>query len=231
MQCGQHAGRRAKFLHPIGQIGLAADQADRNIAGQPPLADARVQHRRFAARIGADQQDRVGILDAGDRGVERVEVAARRIEPGTILAAIEVGRAERRHQVLQRQHALGVAQVAGDGTDAIAAHAMQLFGDCSEGFGPARLDQLAVAPHPGSIQPTAPQAVEGEARLVAEPLLVHVLIQSAAGCAALPDRAHRCGCWCRPRPARRCCRPSTIPTTARRTHRAWRSVRRPGKDR
>ena len=37
------------------------------LAVQPALADARVQHRRLAARVGADQQDRVGLLDAGDR--------------------------------------------------------------------------------------------------------------------------------------------------------------------
>ena len=45
----------------------SADDADQAIALQPALADARVEHRRFEARIGADDHDRVGLVDAGDR--------------------------------------------------------------------------------------------------------------------------------------------------------------------
>ncbi len=57
------------------------------------------------------------------------------------------------------------------------ADAAQLAGDGVERFRPGRLDQLFPAPHPGTIQPAALQAVEGKARLVAQPLLVHVFIQ------------------------------------------------------
>ena len=52
---------RAQVVVVVGQVGLLADDADSQRAGQPALADAGVQHRRFEARIGPDQQDGVGL--------------------------------------------------------------------------------------------------------------------------------------------------------------------------
>src|SRR5881397_1018918 len=44
----------AEIIVAIGEIGALADQADRKGAHAPALADARVEHGRFAARIGGD---------------------------------------------------------------------------------------------------------------------------------------------------------------------------------
>ena len=56
----------------VSQIGLFADDADQAVALQPALADAGVEHRRFAARVRADDHDRVGLVDAGDRRIEEI---------------------------------------------------------------------------------------------------------------------------------------------------------------
>src|SRR3546814_19297662 len=78
------------------------------------------------------------LLDAGDGGVEEIAGAAGRVDQGAVLAAVEVGRAETGHEVLQRQPGLGVAEVAGDGGDALAGPALQALGDGLEGDAPDR---------------------------------------------------------------------------------------------
>ena len=82
----------------VGEIGLLADHTDLELAAAPALADARVQNRRLLSRIGADDHQPVGLVDAGDRRVEKIARAAERgIKCGAILPAIDVGRAEPRH--------------------------------------------------------------------------------------------------------------------------------------
>ncbi len=168
----------ARVLHVVGEVRGGADQPDRHPGMEPAPADARVQNRRLAARVGADQQHRVGLVDARDGAVEDVEIAPRRIEQTAVLAAIEIGRTPARQQVLERHHALDVAQIAGDGADPLARHRAEAFGQHGEGIRPGRRHQPAVAPHPRPVQPPPLQPVEREARLVAQPLLVHVIVQS-----------------------------------------------------
>ena len=81
------------------------------------LAQPRVDQRRFPARVGADQQDRVGILDPGDGRVERHRGEARDVivEPG--LPPFEQARPLPCEQRLRRIHRLGVEQIAGDRRD------------------------------------------------------------------------------------------------------------------
>src|SRR3546814_13588396 len=73
---------------------------------------------------------------AGDGGVEEIAGAAGRVDQGAVLAAVEVGRAETGHEVLQRQHGLGVAEVAGDGGDALAGPALRALAHGLEGAAP-----------------------------------------------------------------------------------------------
>ena len=68
-EIAQRSRTGAQVLVVVGEIRRFADDADVR-AAQPSLADARVQHRRFEARVRADQQDRVGFVDAGDGRVE-----------------------------------------------------------------------------------------------------------------------------------------------------------------
>ena len=105
----------------------------------PALQDAGIEHRRFEARIGADEQNRVGLVDALDRGVEQIGGAAERgIELGAVLPAIDIGRAELLGESLQREHLLGRGKIAGDGSEALAVEPAQLLGDGAEGLVPGR---------------------------------------------------------------------------------------------
>ena len=120
--------------------------------------------RRLAARVGADQQADVGLLDAGDRRVEQIAAArAWRIEPGTVLAAVDVRRCpEPLISSLTSDHRLAVDEVADDRTRSarrrrprarsrIAAKASRQVG---------RL-QLAVALDHRHVEPALLQAVIG----------------------------------------------------------------------
>ena len=133
---GQRLRPGAEIVIGVGEIGLLADQADRKIARAPALADAGVEHGRFPARIGADDEQRVGLLDAGDGGVEEVgRPAPGRIERGAILAAVDVGDAEPRHQILEREHLLDRGEIAGDGADAARRAAFTLAAIASKASG------------------------------------------------------------------------------------------------
>ena len=68
----QIGGAGAEMGQMVGQVGFRPDQTDLRARLDMGLADARVQHRRFPARIGADQQDGVRFLDPGDLAVEDV---------------------------------------------------------------------------------------------------------------------------------------------------------------
>src|SRR6185437_7276409 len=50
----------------VSQIGPRPDHADLEHAGAPALTDASVEDGRLLARIGADNEQRIGLLDAGD---------------------------------------------------------------------------------------------------------------------------------------------------------------------
>ena len=78
------------MFETVGQIDAFADEGNRQSAGQPFFADTRIQDRRFATQVAADNQQRIGLVDAGDGGIEKVEFSARGIERGAILAAVDV---------------------------------------------------------------------------------------------------------------------------------------------
>ncbi len=50
----------------IGEIGMLTDDTDLETAGAPALADAGIEHRRFLARIGADDHETIGFVDPRD---------------------------------------------------------------------------------------------------------------------------------------------------------------------
>ena len=102
---GQRFRSRAEILVIIGQIDALADHADGQIAHPPPLEDARVENRRFLAWIRPDDQDRIRLLDAGDRRIEDVGGAAERGDKfHPILTAVDIGDAQRAEQVHRRLH-------------------------------------------------------------------------------------------------------------------------------
>ena len=168
----------AQMLVLVGQVQLRPDHADLHAALQEALADAGVDDRRLLARIAADDQDGVGLIDPGDARVEQIARALPRIDHRAILAAIDVRRAERAHQFLEREHGLDVSVIAGDGGDAVPGHTLETLGDGAERLVPACRLQLAVAAHIGPVEPLPLQPVTGEARLVGDPLLVHRLVQA-----------------------------------------------------
>ena len=86
---GLRAG--AEILGLVGQVDALADHPDGHAGLQEALADAGVDHRRFPARVAADEQHGIGTLDAGDACIE--EIAGPRALPdlGAVLTAVEVG--------------------------------------------------------------------------------------------------------------------------------------------
>ena len=119
----------AQVVVRVGEIGPLADQRDRHAALAPALADARIEHGRLEPRIGADQQNGIGLLDALDGGIEQVARAPELgVELGAVLPAFDLVAAEPRQQVLEREHLLGTREVAGEGGDAVGLGLLQLGG-------------------------------------------------------------------------------------------------------
>src|ERR1700720_1893125 len=72
----ERIGAGAEIVVSVSEVGLGADYADLELARAPALADARVEDGGFLARVRADDQKRVGLLDAGDGRIEDIGGAA-----------------------------------------------------------------------------------------------------------------------------------------------------------
>ena len=102
----------------VGQIGLWADDAYRRAAPEPTLADPRVEDRRLVARVRADDENRVSLIDAGDGRVEKIGRAAKLgVQFRAVLTAVDIGRAELGEKRLEREHFFDRRQVADDRPD------------------------------------------------------------------------------------------------------------------
>ena len=91
--------------------------------GEPRAEEAarRLEHRSLVARIGPDDQQRIGVLDALDRRIEEIGCPAeRRIECRAVLPTVDMRRAEIGHQAFQRIHFLNRGEIAGDGADPVS---------------------------------------------------------------------------------------------------------------
>src|SRR5262249_14764543 len=147
-----------------------ADQAHREFAQAPALADARVENGGFLARVRTDDEQSIGLLDAGDAGVEQVGGAAEgRIERGAVLAAIDMGAAEPRHQILEGENLSRSREVADDGADARGRHRLALAGNRRERDRPRRRAQTPVFTDVRRVEALGAQAVDDLARLVRYP--------------------------------------------------------------
>jgi hypothetical protein len=168
----------AELEHAVGQVGGRPDARHGEAALAHALADAHVDQRPLDARVGPDQQAEIGLLDAGDRGIEQVAAARGGIEPGAVLTAVQMRRAEPRHQLLEHDHRLAVDQIADDRRDPLARQACEGFPDRGERVAPVADAQLAVTSDHRRVQAPLLQSVVREARLVGDPLLVDVLVQA-----------------------------------------------------
>ena len=94
---GQLAEQLEIVAEPLdlhAEIDLGPDREDLAALARD-LADAGGDQRRFPADVGADEQDRVRALDAGDGRVEVDRGEAGRVVGEAGLAALEQGRAQR----------------------------------------------------------------------------------------------------------------------------------------
>src|SRR4029078_10047550 len=89
---GQALPTRAKIIIAICKVGFFADEADREIAGAPALADARVEDGSLPAGFLSDDQQRVRLFDPGNGRVEQVRrTTPFRIDRRAILTRIDIG--------------------------------------------------------------------------------------------------------------------------------------------
>ena len=186
---GERLGAGAEIIVGIGQVGILTDEPNGYFALSltPALKDARIQHGRLMARIGADEKDRIGLVDAGDGGVEEIGRPSKRgIECRAILAAIDIRRAELLGEQLQREHLLRGGQIAGDGGKARAVEPFQPLGDDAKGLVPARRNELPLLSHIRPVETLGAQAVPDMARLVGDPFLVDGVVHARQDAHHLP---------------------------------------------
>ena len=109
---------------------------DRKGARAPALEDARIEHGGLMARVRAHDQQRVGLVDSGDAGIEDVGRAAGLGIEGLAALDREIDRAAPCQQVLEREHLLDRGKISGDGADPLAVDAAGLRRDRLERIGP-----------------------------------------------------------------------------------------------
>src|ERR1700730_5024663 len=177
-QRAQRFPARAEHLDRKCEIERRTDRGDAETPLKIALAQPRVHQRGFPARVRAEEQTNIRPLDAGNRRVEQVAGAATRIELGAVLPTIEARRSNPGEELLQREHRLGVAQIAGNGRDSFAGNLLKPIRDKIKGLPPINLAQLAVAANVGAIEPPPDQPVDRETGLVRDPFFVHRLVEA-----------------------------------------------------
>ena len=173
-------GRRtgAQIVIMIGEIDLLPDQRDREWPGFPAFADTGIDQGSLMARIAADNQEGISLLNSGNGRVEEITTTAAPINSSTILTAIDIGRPQRRHQVFERHHAFRTGQIPGNGADFIAVQPIQLRGDGVKGFPPACRLQFPIATDIGCIEALRLQPIIGKAGTVRQPFLINFFIET-----------------------------------------------------
>ena len=153
----ERVGGLAELGDVVSEVGLLADARD----GTPPLIDMRrrrdVEERRLDARVGADEEEGVGVLDPDERRVERVPGAQVGREAGARLGG---GRAEHVEQLLRARQRLDRDERAREGADRAAGGA-DAAGGGLERLGPADGRELAVLPEEGRVEPLLFEAWRG----------------------------------------------------------------------
>jgi hypothetical protein len=167
----------AEMVIRIGEVGPLADHPDRHAARPEGAADAGIEHRRLAPRIGADDEDGVGPVDAGNAGVEQIAgPAAAAAERRMRLAAIDMGHLEALHHELEGEHLLDRGEIADQRRHARWRGGLDPLGGQRQRLRPAGRAQPAAVTDIGPIEALRLQPVPDEAGLVGDPLLVHVLM-------------------------------------------------------
>ncbi len=183
---------------------------------QPPfsaaLADAGVEDRGLEARVGADEHDGIGFLDAGNAGVEEIAGAAALLaQRRAILAAIDVLDAQRGCQLLPGEGFLGADEIAENNAHAFGLCRLHLLGNPAEGLGPGGGAQLAELADIGLVKALGFQAVPDKAGLVGNPFLVHVLVGARQDAHDFASHGHQRGCWSPRRPWHQSYRSCAVP--------------------
>ena len=137
---GERVRAGAEIVVGVGQVDrVRRSSADLDVAVAPALADAGIEHRRLVARVGADDQDRVGLLDAGDGRVEEVaRAAARRIELARRPGGSRYSASRAPHQSLEREHVLDAARSPAMAPIFFGRTAFTVRGDRGERLAPGR---------------------------------------------------------------------------------------------
>ena len=162
---------RAQMDIVIGQVHSLADQADNRAFG-PGFADTRVQHRHFGTWIGADQHDRLRVIDIFNRRRASISRAVARWQFRPIGAAFDTA-ALPFDKLFQCEGSLDRDKIADQTGQFIALHS---FGSHCQGLAPSGGPKLAIFTDVRRVEPLAAQPVPDIARLVGQPFLVHAIM-------------------------------------------------------
>ena len=161
----------------ICQLGFGADDAYRRAAPEPAFPNARVEDGRLVTRAGADDENSVGLIDPGNRRVEKIGCAAKLgVQFRAILAAVDVGRAELAQQRLEREHFFDRRQIADDCPDPGGSSGRNFSGDRGESLRPTRGPQPAVDTNKWTIKSLRLQAIDDVPCLVGDPFFVDRIV-------------------------------------------------------
>src|SRR4029079_11700313 len=115
----------------------------------------------------ADDQNRISLLNAFDRGIEKIAGAPElRIELLARLLAVQGCRAKATEQVLEREHFLGACEIACNGANLFGPSGFEPLGDHGQRLIPARGHEPPAFANVRLIEPLDLEAVRYVPRLV-----------------------------------------------------------------
>lgn len=151
---------------------------------EPRLSDSSVHNGSLSSRVSADQQNGVGVLNTSNGRVEQVVGSesdtvggGRRAGGGVdggVLGTKGVG------EILESNHRLDLNEGTGNGLELVSDGSLGLvgLGNGAESIVPGSVDKLVSNSDEGSGESLGLETVAGESRLVVDPLLVDLLVDS-----------------------------------------------------
>ena len=137
LDISQGRQRGPKIRAGISEISRRTDAGHRQACLPPALAQTRIQHCRFLARIGTDDQNRIGLINACNACIEEIRGATpSRINHAAVLTAIKIMGTEGLEQRFERIGLFNGSQITDDATDLRTLFAFNMGCHGHKGFGP-----------------------------------------------------------------------------------------------
>lgn len=141
------------------------------------LADASVKHWALSLRVGTDEDNQVGLVDASDARVHQVLGTEVSVKLGRVAAGVDVLAVEAVKEILEGNDAFEVLELTDHSLNLVARNTRKLFGSQLHSLLPLELcKSTIIAAGHRNRKSLLLESIKGVARFVADPFFIYVFV-------------------------------------------------------